>query len=50
MTDKCIKCKKCEKICPQKCINDFTINQTHCLHCGLCYEKCPVDAIKKLGN
>lgn len=50
ITDKCIKCKKCEKICPQKCINDFKINQTHCLHCGLCYEKCPVDAIKKLCN
>lgn len=50
ITDKCIKCKKCEKICPQSCINNFKINQTHCLHCGLCYEKCPVDAIKKLGN
>ncbi len=50
ITDKCIKCKKCEKICPQKCINDFKINQTHCLHCGLCYEKCPVNAIRKLGN
>lgn len=47
ITDKCIKCKKCENICPQKCIDNFVINQTHCLHCGLCFEKCPVAAIKK---
>ncbi|WP_314331580.1 4Fe-4S binding protein [Selenomonas noxia] len=22
----------------------------HCLHCGLCYESCPVEAIERLGN
>lgn len=49
ITDKCIKCKKCERVCPQKCICDFKINQSHCLHCGLCFEKCPVGAIKRLG-
>ena len=32
ITDKCIQCGKCERICPQKCIKDFVINQTHCLH------------------
>lgn len=48
ITDKCIQCGKCERICPQKCIKDFVINQIHCLHCGLCFEECPVDAIRKL--
>ena len=50
ITDKCIKCKKCERICPQKCISDFKINQNHCLHCGLCFENCPVNAIIKKEN
>lgn len=48
ITDKCIQCGKCERICPQKCIKDFVINQIHCLHCGLCFEECPVDAVRKL--
>ncbi len=50
ISNKCIKCKMCERICPQKCIDNFTINQNHCLHCGLCYEKCPVKAITKRGK
>ncbi|MBR2558082.1 MAG: 4Fe-4S binding protein [Methanobrevibacter sp.] len=25
----------------------FEIPQEHCLHCGLCYENCPNDAIVK---
>lgn len=49
ITDNCIKCGKCERICPQRCIENFRINQNHCLHCGLCFEKCPVGAIKRRG-
>lgn len=49
ITDKCIRCGKCERICPQKCIKDFEMNQAHCLHCGLCFEECPVNAVRRIG-
>ncbi len=47
ITQNCIKCGKCEHNCPQKCIEDFVIDQAHCLHCGLCFEECPVGAVKR---
>ena len=49
VTDKCIGCKLCYSVCPQKCINIDTtpvvINPQHCLHCGRCVEICPKEAI-----
>lgn len=48
ISESCIGCGKCERSCPQKCIQkekSYVINQKHCLHCGLCYENCPVKAI-----
>ena len=53
ITDVCIGCGKCKKICPQQCILEgepFAISQEHCLHCGSCYEKCPVQAVQKRGE
>ena len=52
ITDKCIGCKKCLKVCPQGCI-DFTggyarIIQSSCLHCGNCFTICSVKAVEKL--
>ena len=47
ITDKCIRCGKCGRICPQKCIRNFEIDQRHCLHCGLCFEECPVGAVRR---
>lgn len=38
--------------CPQQCIIEETpykIKQNHCLHCGRCFEDCPVQAIRKRG-
>lgn len=46
----CIGCGKCERICPQKCIDKGTpykIRQENCLHCGLCCEVCPTHSVKR---
>ena len=50
ITEKCIECGVCAKICPQNIISEgtpYTISKDNCLHCGLCYENCPAKAIKK---
>lgn len=51
VTDKCIGCRICQKVCPQNCIDlangKATIRQQNCLHCGACFEKCPVNAIER---
>ena len=52
ITEKCIGCGKCKRVCPQRCIdegNPYVINKNHCLHCGNCYENCPVKAIERNG-
>ncbi len=51
--DKCIRCKLCYSVCPQKCIDisvkPVVIDQKRCLHCGRCAEICPKQAIEKRG-
>ncbi|MCD7771934.1 MAG: 4Fe-4S binding protein [Oscillospiraceae bacterium] len=52
ITDACIGCGKCVKICPQRAIEfgkPSVIHQEHCLHCGNCFENCPVKAIVRRG-
>lgn len=51
INDKCIKCGKCLKICPQGAIKNDTyyeIKNENCLRCGYCYENCPANAIERL--
>ncbi|MCD7802014.1 MAG: 4Fe-4S binding protein [Clostridiales bacterium] len=51
--NKCIGCKLCYSVCPQKCIDISTrpvvIDQSRCLHCGRCAEICPKQTIEKRG-
>lgn len=51
ITDKCCGCKRCETVCPQKCIDTgslpYVIAGEHCIHCGNCMEVCPYDAVRK---
>lgn len=49
ITSACTLCHKCEKVCPQSCI-DFSeksavIRQENCLHCGNCMSVCPQNAV-----
>jgi len=46
--DKCIKCKKCEKICPTHNIkvNDLVEFDGLCCLCMRCLHQCPVEAIQ----
>lgn len=52
ISDMCIGCGKCAKLCPQNCIADaevpFKIEQKNCLHCGNCMNVCPVKAVTKI--
>ena len=39
ITEICIGCGTCTRVCPQRCIREgtpYTIQQNHCLHCGSC--------------
>lgn len=52
ITDSCIGCTKCSKICPAGCINGkvkekHEIDITKCLKCGACMDNCKFNAIIK---
>ncbi len=50
ITEKCIGCTACVRVCPVKCIDGeikkkHTIDNEKCTHCGQCVVACPVGAI-----
>lgn len=50
ITDKCIGCGKCKKICSFNAIEKgkpYKINPTYCDDCGMCSTVCPVEAIEQ---
>jgi len=52
ITDKCIGCTACARVCPTNCIDGkvkelHTINQAECIKCGACMDKCKFDAVVK---
>ena len=52
ITDACIGCQSCTKVCPQQCIDvssvPLVIEKEHCLHCGICMSVCPVGAVRRI--
>ena len=55
ITDKCIGCTACARVCPVHCISGkvkekHEIDISRCTHCGQCVAVCPVGAINEGDN
>ncbi len=53
ITDKCIGCGECEKICPKKAVNIVdqiaNIDYSKCISCYCCQEICPANAVRLMN-
>lgn len=54
VSEKCISCGKCARVCPMQLhpakYKDGVIKESDCLRCGICAKACPKDAISILGK
>ncbi|HNX91433.1 MAG TPA: NADH-ubiquinone oxidoreductase-F iron-sulfur binding region domain-containing protein, partial [Candidatus Omnitrophota bacterium] len=55
ITDKCVGCTSCKRVCSAKAISGepkkkHTIDPDKCTRCGLCYSTCKFKAITKLND
>jgi len=49
VTGDCVGCHVCKVFCPEQAIfygeRRMAIDQDKCVHCGTCYNECPVSAV-----
>ena len=55
ITNKCVGCGACKRVCPVDCIEGslkvrHRIDHNKCTHCGQCVQACPVNAITEGDN
>lgn len=43
--EKCINCKKCEKVCKMNISVLTDLNSPECIRCGLCVKSCPTESL-----
>ena len=43
--EKCISCRKCDKVCPMQLDVRNSLSKRDCIKCGRCIEICPRDAL-----
>ena len=53
ITEKCVGCGACRKVCPVNAITgspkkQHVIDQDKCIKCGMCFKTCKFDAIAKV--
>ncbi len=51
LTEECVACGSCEKVCPRKAISIYKglfakVDESRCVGCGKCVKACPAAVIE----